>query len=63
MLFRSRLQRDFPRFLKGREEFRGTEKEDIYRIEFADDVFPKNWLEGNVEYPCQHKSKIKMLNK
>lgn len=44
----TRLQRDFPRFLKGREEFRSTEKEGIYRIEFADDAFPKNWLESNV---------------
>ncbi|MEA4995402.1 MAG: competence protein CoiA family protein [Petrimonas sp.] len=44
----TRLKRDYPRFLKGREEFRSTEKKSIYRVDFPDEVFPKNWLKSYV---------------
>jgi competence CoiA-like predicted nuclease len=44
----TRLKRYFIRFLKGREDFRKTENESIYRIEFPDVAFPKNWLKSNV---------------
>ncbi|GIL24744.1 MAG: hypothetical protein BroJett042_32570 [Bacteroidota bacterium] len=45
----ARLERDFPRFLKAKERndfFRIKPK--IFRIEFADECFPKNWLESSV---------------
>lgn len=44
----SRLKRDFTRFLKGREDFRGTEKEGVFWVDFPEEVFPKNWLKSYV---------------
>lgn len=44
----TRLKRDFPRFLKGMEDFRDTEKEGVFLVDFPDEVFPKNWLNSFV---------------
>lgn len=44
----TRLKRDFPRFLKGRGNFRSTEKEGIFLVDFPDEVFPESWLNSSV---------------
>ncbi|MDR2907489.1 MAG: hypothetical protein LBU91_05830 [Bacteroidales bacterium] len=45
----TRLQRDYPRFVKGKEEnFSPTKQQGFYLVNFPDKVFPKNWLESSV---------------
>ena len=44
----TRLQRDILRFLKAQKEFVRMDKPGIFGIEFADDCFPKNWLDSSV---------------
>lgn len=41
----SRLKRDFPRFLKGKEEFTAI-KRGLYKVYFPDECFPTAWLES-----------------
>lgn len=43
----TRLKRDYPRFLKGKDSFQKI-KEGIFRIDFPEDYFPSNWLESSV---------------
>jgi ssDNA-binding Zn-finger/Zn-ribbon topoisomerase 1 len=40
----SRLKRDFPRFLKGKENFRLTNKQGIFLVHFPEECFPANWI-------------------
>ena len=44
----TRLKRDFPRFLIGKEGFRKTEKKGIFLVDFIDEVFPEYWLNSTV---------------
>lgn len=44
----TRLQRDYPRFIKGRKDFRKTPNEWIFEVDFPDECFPKSWLESSV---------------
>jgi competence protein CoiA len=43
----TRLQRDYPRFLKGKEEFRRI-ADGHYLLSFPDECFPKMWLGSSV---------------
>lgn len=43
----TRLQRDYPRFLKGFKDFR-TNQQGVYFVDFPDEVFPKSWLNSSV---------------
>ncbi len=44
----TRLKWDYPRFLKGRSDFRGTDKPGVFLVEFTDEVFPSAWLHSSV---------------
>jgi len=44
----TRLQRDYPRFHKGMENFRRTNQQGVYFVDFPDEVFPKSWLNSTV---------------
>ncbi|WP_277017293.1 competence protein CoiA [Flavobacterium lindanitolerans] len=44
----TRLQRDFPRFIKAQKDFVHMDKPKIFGVEFADECFPKNWLGSSV---------------
>lgn len=44
----TRLQRDIPRFIKSQKDFVSMDIPKIFGIEFADDCFPKNWLDCSV---------------
>ena len=44
----TRLKRDYPRFRKGIESFRRTNKQGFYFVDFPDEVFPTNWLGSSV---------------
>lgn len=46
----TRLKNDYPRFLKGKESlfFTKTKNNNIYIVEFPDDVFPVDWLDSSV---------------
>lgn len=44
----TRLQRDFPRFVKARKDFVRVDDTKLFGIEFADECFPKNWLDSSV---------------
>lgn len=41
----TRLLRDFPRFLKGKETFRIIKK-GIFRVDYPEECFPTNWLDS-----------------
>ncbi|TNE79749.1 MAG: competence protein [Bacteroidetes bacterium] len=43
----TRLKRDYPRFLKGKESFR-TIKKGIYSVIDPEECFPSSWLESSV---------------
>lgn len=43
----SRLKRDYPRFLKGKEDFRVI-KSGLFKVYFLDECFPSAWLESSV---------------
>jgi hypothetical protein len=43
----SRLKRDYPRFLKGREIFRII-RSGIFRVDFPEEYFPSAWLDSSV---------------
>src|SRR5690606_37797684 len=40
----TRLQRDYPRFLKDIKEFSQTYQRGVFSVDFVSEVFPKNWL-------------------
>lgn len=44
----TRLQRDIPRFIKAQKDFVCMDNPQIFGIEFADECFPKNWLDSSV---------------
>lgn len=44
----TRLQRDYPRFIKKFGEFKETNRQGFFIAEFIDEVFPKNWLKSKV---------------
>ena len=43
----TRLQRDYPRFIKGFKNFK-TNQQGVFFVDFPDEVFPKNWLNSSV---------------
>lgn len=43
----TRLQWDYPRFVKGFKDFR-TNQQGVYSVDFPDEVFPKSWLNSSV---------------
>jgi competence CoiA-like predicted nuclease len=44
----TRLKRDYPRFLKGKSDFRRTNKQGYYIVLFPDECFPAAWLGSKV---------------
>ena len=44
----TRLKRDYSRFLKGRNDFRNTEKQGVFLVDFPEESFPSPWLESSV---------------
>lgn len=44
----TRLKRDYPRFLKGINDIRRTNKQGYFIVDFPDECFPSAWLERSV---------------
>lgn len=44
----TRLKRDYPRFLKGINDVRRTNKPGYFLVDFLDECFPSNWIENSV---------------
>lgn len=44
----TRLSRDYPRFLKGKKDYRGTQRSEFFLVDFPDECFPKSWTESFV---------------
>lgn len=44
----TRLKRDYPRFLKGKDDLRKTNKQGYYFVDFPDECFPSAWLGSSV---------------
>jgi hypothetical protein len=44
----TRLKRDFPRFLKGKEQFRTIGNHGFFSVDFPEECFPKEWVESSV---------------
>lgn len=44
----TRLKRDYLRFHKGMGNFRRTNQQGVFHVDFPDEVFPKNWLNSTV---------------
>jgi len=40
----TRLKRDYPRFLKGKQNWRRTSKQGYFFVDFPDECFPTTWL-------------------
>ena len=43
----TRLKNDYPRFRKGPDNFRRTNKQGYFLLHFPEEYFPKNWLDSN----------------
>jgi len=44
----TRLKRDYLRFRKNADNFRGTNTQGFFFVDFPDEVFPANWLDSSV---------------
>lgn len=44
----TRLQRDYPRFLRGKDDFRRTNNQGYFLVAFPNECFPPLWLESSV---------------
>jgi len=46
----TRLKNDYPRFLKGKDSlfFTKTKNNNVFIVEFPDEVFPENWIDSSV---------------
>lgn len=44
----TRLKKDYPRFIKGHGDFRMTNKQGIFLVDFPDECFPASWLGSSV---------------
>lgn len=44
----TRLKRDYPRFLKGKDNFRKTKTPNHYYVDYASDCFPSAWIGSSV---------------
>ena len=44
----TRLKRDYPRFVKGKDTFRGTQVKGFFLSMFPGECFPSAWLESKV---------------
>lgn len=44
----TRLKRDYPRFLKGKNDLRTTQKKGIFIVDFPEECFPPLWLGSSV---------------
>ncbi|MCX2679377.1 hypothetical protein OOZ15_05425 [Galbibacter sp. EGI 63066] len=44
----TRLKRDYPRFRKGIQNFKRTNQQGFFFVDFPDEVFPKNWIDSSV---------------
>lgn len=44
----TRLKRDYPRFLKGKNHYRRTDKQNIFIVDSPDECFPPAWLKSSV---------------
>lgn len=40
----TRLKRDYPRFLRGKDDFRRTTNQGYFFVDFPDECFPSSWL-------------------
>lgn len=44
----TRLKKDYPRFIKAKENFRYTQKTGLFLVDLIEECFPINWLESSV---------------
>jgi competence protein CoiA len=44
----TRLKRDYPRFIKGLQSFRSTNKQGLFTVDLPDECFPSAWVDGLV---------------
>lgn len=44
----TRLKRDYPRFIKGKENFRSTNKQGHFLVDFIDECLPAAWIGNSV---------------
>lgn len=44
----TRLKRDYPRFLKEKDNFRSAGMQGFFFVDFLDECFPKDWVESSV---------------
>jgi|SRR5580693_323836 competence protein CoiA len=44
----TRLKRDYPRFLKGKEDLRNINKQGLFLVHFPDECFPSAWIGSSV---------------
>ncbi len=44
----TRLKRDYPRFEKAKQDFRVTNKQGIFIVDFPDECFPSAWINNRV---------------
>jgi len=58
----TRLQKDFPRFIKAQKDFVPMDNPRIFGIEFADECFPKNWLGSSVPVIFDFKGTASIVN-
>ncbi|HEY1060090.1 MAG TPA: competence protein CoiA family protein [Daejeonella sp.] len=58
----TRLQRDIPRFIKAQKDFVPIDIPKIFGVEFADECFPKNWLDSSVPVIFDFKGEVPLDN-
>ncbi|QTN38188.1 competence protein [Cryomorphaceae bacterium] len=44
----TRLKRDYPKFLKAREEFINLGRPHVFRVDFCSEAFPESWTQSKV---------------
>lgn len=57
----TRLKRDYPRFLKAKENFRLTNRKGYFIVDFPDECFPSAWLNSSVPILFDYKG-IEKIN-
>lgn len=44
----TRLIRDYPRFIEGKDNIKSTSLKGFFLVSFIDEIFPKDWIESSV---------------
>lgn len=58
----TRLKRDYPRFLKGLDNFRKTIRSGFYLVSFPEECFPTSWIKSSVPVICDFKGLMEIDN-